>query len=116
MRREPPDGSLDAALHASAGLVAGVDEVGRGALAGPVTVAAVIGPPVVVSCSGRCQGCAPPAALGTISFGGGAAMTARWCVVGSAKLRAVTTDAAAPVTPIHPVAIATRRTVWPRMV
>jgi len=42
VKREPPDGSLDAGLHASFGLVAGVDEVGRGALAGPVTVAAVI--------------------------------------------------------------------------
>jgi ribonuclease HII len=42
VRREPPDGSLDAKLRASHPLIAGVDEVGRGALAGPVTVAAVI--------------------------------------------------------------------------
>jgi ribonuclease HII len=42
VRREPPDGSLDAGLQAAFGLIAGVDEVGRGALAGPVTVAAVI--------------------------------------------------------------------------
>jgi ribonuclease HII len=42
VRREPPDGSLDAELQSSYGLIAGVDEVGRGALAGPVTVAAVI--------------------------------------------------------------------------
>jgi len=38
----PPDGALDRALAARYGLVAGVDEVGRGALAGPVLVAAVI--------------------------------------------------------------------------
>lgn len=38
----PPDGSLDNELQARYGLLAGVDEVGRGALAGPVTVAAVI--------------------------------------------------------------------------
>jgi len=46
----PPDGSLDNELQARYGLVAGVDEVGRGALAGPVTVAAVIldpGRPIV---------------------------------------------------------------------
>jgi ribonuclease HII len=38
----PPDGALDAALARRFGLIAGVDEVGRGALAGPVVVAAVI--------------------------------------------------------------------------
>jgi ribonuclease HII len=38
----PPDGSLDQHLEHRYGFVAGVDEVGRGALAGPVTVAAVI--------------------------------------------------------------------------
>jgi ribonuclease HII len=42
VRREPPDGSRDREQESSFGLVAGVDEVGRGALAGPVTVAAVI--------------------------------------------------------------------------
>ena len=42
MRAAPPDGALDNELTRSHGLVAGVDEVGRGALAGPVTVAAVI--------------------------------------------------------------------------
>jgi ribonuclease HII len=40
--RTPPDGSLDRELAARHGLIAGVDEVGRGAIAGPVTVAAVI--------------------------------------------------------------------------
>ncbi len=40
--RAGPDGALDRALAARYGLIAGVDEVGRGALAGPVTVAAVI--------------------------------------------------------------------------
>ena len=38
----PPDGLRDRALAARYGLIAGVDEVGRGALAGPVTVAAVV--------------------------------------------------------------------------
>jgi ribonuclease HII len=38
----PPDGSLDRELQARHGLIAGVDEVGRGAIAGPVTVAAVV--------------------------------------------------------------------------
>lgn len=42
MRSAPPDGALDRRLEARYGLIAGVDEVGRGALAGPVTVAAVI--------------------------------------------------------------------------
>ena len=42
MRAGPPDGALDRKLEARYGLIAGVDEVGRGALAGPVTVAAVI--------------------------------------------------------------------------
>ena len=42
MSLAPPDGTLDAKLQHRYGLVAGVDEVGRGALAGPVTVAAVI--------------------------------------------------------------------------
>ncbi|MEW6337322.1 MAG: ribonuclease HII [Acidobacteriota bacterium] len=42
MRPSPPDGSLDVLLQNSYGWVAGVDEVGRGALAGPVVVAAVI--------------------------------------------------------------------------
>ena len=42
MRAAAPDGALDRSLEARYGLVAGVDEVGRGALAGPVTVAAVI--------------------------------------------------------------------------
>ena len=42
MRFAPPDGALDRRLQARYGLIAGVDEVGRGALAGPVTVAAVI--------------------------------------------------------------------------
>lgn len=42
MRSAPPNGALDRKLQARFGLIAGVDEVGRGALAGPVTVAAVI--------------------------------------------------------------------------
>jgi ribonuclease HII len=42
VRPAPPDGLLDRELRARFGLVAGVDEAGRGALAGPVTVAAVI--------------------------------------------------------------------------
>lgn len=42
MKGAPPDGALDRKLQAKHGLVAGVDEVGRGSLAGPVTVAAVI--------------------------------------------------------------------------
>jgi len=42
VRPAPPDGSLDQQLHRRYGHVAGVDEAGRGALAGPVTVAAVI--------------------------------------------------------------------------
>ena len=42
MRLPPPDGSLDSKLAAHFGLIAGVDEVGRGALAGPLVVAAVI--------------------------------------------------------------------------
>lgn len=42
MRPAPPDGTLDRQLHTRYGHVAGVDEAGRGALAGPVTVAAVI--------------------------------------------------------------------------
>jgi ribonuclease HII len=42
VRAAPPDGALDRKLEARYGLIAGVDEVGRGALAGPVTVAAVI--------------------------------------------------------------------------
>ncbi|HVN76273.1 MAG TPA: ribonuclease HII [Thermoanaerobaculaceae bacterium] len=42
MRAAPPDGALDDRLIRRHGLIAGVDEVGRGALAGPVTVAAVI--------------------------------------------------------------------------
>ncbi len=42
MRAAPPDGALDHTLFRRHGLIAGVDEVGRGALAGPVTVAAVI--------------------------------------------------------------------------
>ncbi len=42
MRAAPPDGALDQKLEAVFGLIAGVDEVGRGALAGPVTVAAVV--------------------------------------------------------------------------
>ena len=42
MRAAPPDGALDRRLAARHGLIAGVDEVGRGALAGPVTGAAVI--------------------------------------------------------------------------
>ena len=42
MTGAPPDGALDAALAQRFGLVAGVDEVGRGSLAGPVLVAAVI--------------------------------------------------------------------------
>jgi ribonuclease HII len=50
VRREPPDGSRDREQQSKFGLVAGVDEVGRGALAGPVTVAVVIlnpGQPIV---------------------------------------------------------------------
>jgi ribonuclease HII len=46
----PPDGSLDRELAVRYGGIAGVDEVGRGALAGPVTVAAVVldpGRPIV---------------------------------------------------------------------
>ena len=42
MRRARPDGSPDRELQRRYGLLAGVDEVGRGALAGPLTVAAVI--------------------------------------------------------------------------
>jgi ribonuclease HII len=42
VRSAPPNGALDRKLQARFGLIAGVDEVGRGALAGPVTVAAVI--------------------------------------------------------------------------
>jgi len=42
VRVPAPDGALDGALARRYGLVAGVDEVGRGALAGPVVVAAVI--------------------------------------------------------------------------
>lgn len=42
MKTAAPDGALDSKLQHEFGLVAGVDEVGRGALAGPVTVAAVI--------------------------------------------------------------------------
>jgi ribonuclease HII len=42
VRAGPPDGALDRRLGAKYGLIAGVDEAGRGALAGPVTVAAVI--------------------------------------------------------------------------
>jgi len=42
VRPAPPDGSLDKLLRSKYGYVAGVDEAGRGALAGPVTVAAVI--------------------------------------------------------------------------
>lgn len=42
MRAAPPDGALDHQVFRRHGLIAGVDEVGRGALAGPVTVAAVI--------------------------------------------------------------------------
>jgi ribonuclease HII len=42
VRAAPPDGARDRRLAARFGLIAGVDEVGRGALAGPVTVAAVI--------------------------------------------------------------------------
>lgn len=42
MSTTAPDGALDAALAQRYGLVAGVDEVGRGSLAGPVMVAAVI--------------------------------------------------------------------------
>ena len=42
MRGAPPDGSLDRRLAARHGLIVGVDEVGRGAIAGPVTVAAVV--------------------------------------------------------------------------
>ena len=42
MSRPRPDGLPDRALQRRYGLLAGVDEVGRGALAGPLTVAAVI--------------------------------------------------------------------------
>ena len=43
MARTPPDFSFETAAHARAlAPVAGVDEVGRGPLAGPVTAAAVI--------------------------------------------------------------------------
>lgn len=42
MRHQPPDGTLDQLIAARYGLVAGVDEVGRGALAGPLFVGAVI--------------------------------------------------------------------------
>ncbi len=42
MRPSPPDGSLDVLLQNRYGSLAGVDEVGRGALAGPLVVAAVI--------------------------------------------------------------------------
>jgi ribonuclease HII len=42
VRAAPPDGALDRKLEARYGLIAGVDEAGRGALAGPVTAAAVI--------------------------------------------------------------------------
>lgn len=41
MRACAPDGALDDTLQRRYGLLAGVDEVGRGALAGPVVVAAV---------------------------------------------------------------------------
>jgi ribonuclease HII len=41
VRDGAPDGALDEALRCRFGVVAGVDEVGRGALAGPVVVAAV---------------------------------------------------------------------------
>jgi len=44
VRPPAPDGSLDRAFQQQFGLVAGVDEVGRGALAGPVLVGAVILP------------------------------------------------------------------------
>ncbi|MFZ8941530.1 MAG: hypothetical protein ACO2ZK_05955, partial [Gemmobacter sp.] len=41
--RTPPDDALEAALRrGGAGPVAGVDEVGRGPLAGPVVAAAVV--------------------------------------------------------------------------
>jgi ribonuclease HII len=42
VRLPPPDGALDRRLQAGFGAIAGVDEAGRGALAGPVTVAAVV--------------------------------------------------------------------------
>ena len=42
MRPAPPDGTLDRELQLTHRTIAGVDEAGRGALAGPVTVAAVI--------------------------------------------------------------------------
>jgi len=42
VRPAPPSGSLDRKLQAKHGVIAGVDEVGRGALAGPVTAAAVV--------------------------------------------------------------------------
>ena len=42
MRHRPPDGVLDELLASRFGPVAGVDEVGRGALAGPLFVAAVV--------------------------------------------------------------------------
>jgi ribonuclease HII len=45
VRAGAPDGAIDDTLHDRYGLVAGVDEVGRGALAGPVVVAAVALPP-----------------------------------------------------------------------
>jgi ribonuclease HII len=44
VRAGAPDGALDEALGRRYGLIAGVDEVGRGALAGPVVVAAVVLP------------------------------------------------------------------------
>lgn len=44
MRPAAPDGALDEKLRRRYGAVAGVDEVGRGALAGPVVVAAVVLP------------------------------------------------------------------------
>lgn len=42
MSLAPPDGTLDKKLQHRYGLVAGIDEAGRGALAGPVTVGAVV--------------------------------------------------------------------------
>jgi ribonuclease HII len=44
VRAGAPDGALDEMLRRRYGAVAGVDEVGRGALAGPVVVAAVVLP------------------------------------------------------------------------
>jgi ribonuclease HII len=44
VRPTPPAGAVDAVLWRRFGPVAGVDEVGRGALAGPVVVAAVVLP------------------------------------------------------------------------